>query len=147
MTSSHDMYLNLPFSKIPNTQFKLLHDNKTPKCPQHLMKNFSYSTLSQINNIPQTQNMLSILMINSRSLNKNFTKLETLITQLNFYPTIILVSETWIHPNKPLLYTLSGYSFYHNSGNNKSAGAGFFIKHNILILFNIIININLYYKF
>ena len=141
MTSTHDMYLELPFSTITNSKFKLLYDSNKPNSLQHPRKNLNYLTLSQINKISQTQNALSILMINSRSLNKNFIKLETLITQLNFTPTIIFVSETWIQPNKPLLYTLKGYSFHHSCGNNKSAGAGFFIKHNLN--FKIINNYNL----
>ena len=100
-----------------------------------------YLYISQVNKIINIQNKLSILLINSRSLNKNFSKLETLINMLNFEPTVILVSETWVNSTKPLLYSLNNYNFYNNPGKNKAGGSGLFIRKSSN--FKIITNYNL----
>ena len=115
----------LPFSHITNYELKLLYTNKT--CIKSL-QNSNYLSISQVNKIINIQNKLSILLINSRSLNKNFSKLETLINMLNFEPTVILVSETWVNSTKPLLYSLNNYNFYNNPGKNKAGGSGLFIR-------------------
>ena len=134
--SQNDKLIDLPFYSISNTEFNSLHvnDNNPTKCnfnKHYNLNNQDYATIQQINNIRNIQDKLSILIINSRSLNKNFTKLEILINLLNIKPTIIFVSETWINLNKPLLYSLKGYAFYNDPGDNKSGGAGLFIQNHI----------------
>ena len=73
----------------------------------------------------------SFLVINIRSLNKNFNKLVTLIENLDFKPQIISVSETWINNSRPFLYNLEGYTFINQPSEVKVGGAGFFIKDEI----------------
>ena len=146
MTTPINMHATLPFFNITNSELSLLYQIKHNTKPNLLQsnliqKNENYLTTSQVNKIIDLKLKFSILSINSRSLNKNFIKLETLINQLNFDPTVIFVSETWINPKRPLLYSLNKYSFYNNPGANNAGGAGLFIRNNIN--FKIINNYNL----
>ncbi|XP_066922407.1 uncharacterized protein [Clytia hemisphaerica] len=73
---------------------------------------------------------ISVLHTNIRSLNKNFDKLEALLTILKYDFDIIGVSETWDNDNKLFVKpTISGYHpFEARSGNSQNAGVGLFIK-------------------
>ena len=71
------------------------------------------------------------LSLNIRSINnyKNFAKLEALLSSLNFSPTIISVSETWLRQShsscQPIL---PGYTFVTNSrSRHRGGGVGFFV--------------------
>ena len=139
-----------PFNDLCKDEFDLLHNKKISpnnanniNIPSNCLnpKNTNYLNPNDIDCNEITKRSFSILTINARSLNKNFNKLETLLNLINFDPTVILVSETWISPNKPLLKTLSNYSFFNNSSNNKSGGAGIFIRNDVN--FKIINNYNL----
>ena len=89
-------------------------------------------------------NNISVLSINIRSLNANFSKLELLLDQLKFKPDIISVGETWINHNKIFLFSLKGYNFINKPCDGKAGGAAFFIKSNIQynILNNFELNLN-----
>ena len=70
-----------------------------------------------------------MLHVNIRSLNKNFKKLEDLLTQISKLPDIIAISETKL--NNKLSFNLQGYNFIQNNSKTKGGGAGMFIKENI----------------
>ena len=111
----------LPFSSLSNCALKLLyeHDYSQYIDPPDVQKSL------------KTKNKISILNINIRSLNKNFEKLEILISQLNFRPTIISVNETWLEKDKPFLYSLQGYDFLSKPGTCRAGGTSIFIKSEI----------------
>ena len=70
-----------------------------------------------------------MLDVNIRSLNKNFEKLEDLLTQISKLPDIIAISETKL--NNKLNFNLQGYNFIQNNSKTKAGGVGMFIKENI----------------
>ena len=86
--------------------------------PQKVKSNFLNSNFCTLN-------------VNIRSLNSNFEKLETLLSQLDFDPNIICITETWISQDKPFIYKLKGYNFISNLNNSRAGGSGLFIKDNI----------------
>ena len=86
-------------------------------------------------------NSFSFLNINIRSINKNFDKLQILINQLNIEPTVICVTKTWLHENKPLLSKLEGYNFIGKPSGKFAGGSGIFIKKDIE--YNILPSLNL----
>ena len=51
----------------------------------------------------------SVLNINIRSLNSNFTGLLNLLRDINFRPTVIVVTETWLSDDTVNLYNITGY--------------------------------------
>ena len=73
----------------------------------------------------------SFLHINARSLNNSFNKLEILIEQLDFKPSIIGVSETWLNKTNYFLHNLDGYTFIESNNDRRSGGCAFFIDNNI----------------
>ena len=130
-----NMIFDYPFQNLNNMELNSLY--KPDLLSQNITNTFSscsgskynYSEPSSIKN-NDNQNKLSILAVNIRSLNANFHKLELLLTELSFDPTIILVSETWISDSKPFIFSLKNYSFINQSGIGKGGGAGIFIKNN-----------------
>ena len=70
-----------------------------------------------------------MLHVNIRSLNKNFEKLEDLLTQISNLPDIIAISKTKL--NNKLNFGLHGYNFIQNNSKTKAGGVGMFIKENI----------------
>ena len=70
-----------------------------------------------------------MLHVNIRSLNKNFEKLEDILTQIPKLPDIIAISETKF--NNKLTFHLQGYNFIQNNSKTKAGGVGMFIKENI----------------
>ena len=130
------MSMLLPFNELTNSEIPLLF-NIVQK-PQ--LSNFStltknYPLPSEIKKTNK-KDTFSILTINSRSLNKNFDKLKTFLTELEFDPSIICVSETWINQARPLLHSLNNYSFINQPNDGHAGGAGIFI--NKELNFNII---------
>ena len=85
-----------------------------------------YFTPSIINKKFNKNSNISVLNLNIRSLNQNFEKLEILLTQLNFNPDVIGVTETWITDNREFLYTLDGYDFIYRTFTGNAGGTGFF---------------------
>ena len=67
--------------------------------PQEFKNSFSYKP-----------DNISLLHINSRSLNKNFEYVENLLHSLNnFAFSVIGISETWLHQNSPDMFNLPNY--------------------------------------
>ena len=145
-----------PFNLLNNTEFSSLYDNceitnsyYNSLLPFHYIRNHAlkslfksdhYSMMKQSRNYIDPvevqkqinfKNNFTVLNINVRSLNKNFNKLEILLSQLNFTPSIIIVTETWIDDNRPLLHCLRGYDFINEPANGVVGGAGMFIKSEI----------------
>lgn len=79
--------------------------------------------------ITNSQKGLSIIHFNCRSLNANFSNLETYLSELNYYFDIIGISET---SSNPPLYELKGYDVYHVDRKHKrSGGVAIYITSNI----------------
>ena len=108
-------HLLLPFYNLSEPEFEQLHDSKLHKFNlSKIIKNLNtnndeYISPNNINHKLKLKQKFSILTINARSLNKNLNKLEILLNHLNFDPTVILISETWINSKKPLLQPLKNY--------------------------------------
>ena len=57
----------------------------------------------------------SLLHINSRSINKNFDSVETLLNSLNnFSFSVIGISETWLNLNSPDIFNIPNYHMIHD---------------------------------
>ena len=129
---------NFPFQNLNNLELKSCYepnifsqnntDNTTSQL--YIYNKYNYREPSNIKS-SDTHNKLSILALNIRSLNGNFHKIKTLLSELNFDPAVILVSETWITDKNPFVYSLKNYSFINQPGVGKVGGAGIFIKDNI----------------
>jgi len=65
-----------------------------------------------------------------RSLNKNFEKLEELLSQLGKMPEIIAISETKLNSNFNSF--LEGYTFLQSNSITKAGGVGMFIKNSLV---------------
>ena len=134
-----------PFNYLDNSNFKELFGfkrNKFTKNNSNFSCNkFNYVDPSKITFKSMKQNSLSVLVINIRSLNKNFPKLKILLHEIKIKPTVIIVSETWITDTKPFLFTLDDYNFFNKPSNTRAGGAGIFLKKDIN--FNILNNVNL----
>src|SRR5437867_2813444 len=63
------------------------------------VSNTQYITTEEISDLSISQNSLSILQINARSLNKNFDRLVNLLSNFKSAPSIISISETWLKSN------------------------------------------------
>ena len=86
----------------------------------------SYVSTEQTNNFLKSDDGLSIMQINSRSLNKNFDKLDMLIDGLDKKTNIISIAETWLKSDTPLSpFSITGYTLFNSPRTlNKSRGAG-----------------------
>ena len=122
----------LPFSKIDNCELNSVCNDDNFFGSQHCQ----YFSPEEIRENTNCINKLSFLSINIRSLNGNFNKLESLINELQFNPSVICVSETWLNSNRHFIYSLKGYDFVNKPGNNQAGGTSIFIKsdlhHNII---------------
>ena len=89
----------------------------------------SYYTLQQfIDNVHKSKD-LSIIHINCRSLNANFTDLKILLETLDFSFDVIGLTETLINESNADVFQLDGYDFYHRNRVAKhGGGVAFFIK-------------------
>ena len=64
-----------------------------------------------------SQNDLSILHFNARSLKKNKEKIEELLNEIGYLPDIIAISESKIKTNTVDNISLAQYSFLHKDSN------------------------------
>ena len=79
-----------PFNHLDNTKFRKLFGFKRDKFTK-VNSNFSYNKLNYVKPSKITfrsinQNSLSVLVINIRSLNKNFHKLKILLNEIKIKP-------------------------------------------------------------
>ena len=147
--SSKTLYKNfydlLPFKNLDNSELELLiNENILPNNNNNSFLNtnnlqppipnstgINYIDPITINQLYNITNEFTFLNINIRSLNKNFNKILLLINELGFSPTIISVTETWLHSTKPLIHTLEGYTYIGKSGCNQAGGVGLFILNSL----------------
>ena len=73
----------------------------------------------------------SFISLNIRSLNKNCGKINQLLLDLSFKPSIIGVSETWLNKKNYFLHDITGYKFVQQNSLYRSGGTAFFIKEDI----------------
>ena len=70
-----------------------------------------------------------IMHINIRSLQKNFTKLQELLSDISPSPDLIALSETWHDSSSFFRPCLSNYDFVSSSHScNKAGGVAMFLK-------------------
>ena len=99
----------LPSPCLPNIK----NINFIPLCSiDDFRKNLSNSDISD----------LSILQLNCRSLAKNFSKIQTLLSHCSKKPNLIALSETWIPSSSKNLYVLNDYNLILVPRLNKRGG-------------------------
>ena len=157
--SSKNLHKNycdlLPFKNLNNSELELLiKENRLPNNNNNSFQNTNnlqppipnstgsyYIDPVTINQLYNITNEFTFLNINIRSLNKNFNKILLLINELGFSPTIISVTETWLHSTKPLIHSLEGYTFIDKPGSNQAGGVGLFILNSLQ--YNVLTNYQL----
>ena len=79
-------------------------------CCYYTPNNFpSFSVTEDFNSKPNSNNVFSLLHVNSRSLSKNFDSLQTLLSTLNLPISIIGITEILLHSNSHPLFDLNNY--------------------------------------
>ena len=93
-----------------------------------------YCNIYQVNQNIACHN-LSALHVNIRSLIKNMSKLEDMLTDLSLSLDLIAISDTWLTDSKTVNVNLPGYNFFFaNSPKGKqnskhtARGVGMFVK-------------------
>ena len=87
-----------------------------------LSNNFEYSNYYDVREMKKiftksSQNDLSILHFNARSLKKNKEKIEELLNEIGYLPDIIAISESKIKTNTVDNISFAQYSFLHKDSN------------------------------
>ena len=128
-TTDNDLYFNLDNA---NEDHERYDDNVINL--QNCLNNCSYYTDSEVNKLhqPLCRNInLSTLSVNcSRSLSKNFDKLEYTMKSLNFNFDCIGLTETWLKANEETnIYNMSGYTLLSKTRSHKrGGGVGLYIS-------------------
>jgi hypothetical protein len=94
----------------------------------------AYSTIDQLVTWPVFQHSFTILNVNIRSINCNFTKLEILLSNFPNPPDVITISETWLKNNySTALFTLKNYNFISvpRSQTKLGGGVAIYIRSNL----------------
>ena len=87
-----------------------------------------YCSTSDIPRLTQQQNGRTLIHVNIRSLQKNFSKLEIFLQELNITPNFIFLSETWTTPDSFFRPILVGYDFLSQPSTSLAGGVAIFIK-------------------
>ena len=100
------------------------------------IKQSSYYDLDEFDNIMKelnTENNLSILNINARSLVKHFNEFTAILSDLTSSFDVITVEETWLSDILKPLVTLNGYTLVtkHKSKCKEGGGLGIYVKEGI----------------
>ena len=134
-----------PFHSLENDELNSLFiDNQDNN---HINKfksgnsNYEYLNPSELGENMGHRHNFTFLNLNIRSLNKNIGKLELLLQEINFNPSVIFITETWLSNNKTFIYSLKNYNYISKPGINKSGGTGLFIRTDLN--YNIITNLQL----
>ena len=126
--SYHCLKCIFPFQNLSNDELKELNVNNKLIFP----KLSDYKLLDADNCYISTTDFQNLyannieFCINIRSLNKNFEKLEELLSVLGKMPEIIAISETKLNLN--LKNFLPRYTFIHNNSQTNAGGVRMFIK-------------------
>ena len=78
-------------------------------------------------NFSETSN-LSILHINIRSLQKHINNLQEFLSNSNFFPDIIAITETRIKDQTAINIDVTGYKYFFFKSFNNAGGVGMFIN-------------------
>ena len=84
--------------------------------------NCCYYTDEQYNQTIKTDNKLSIIHFNSRSMYANFNNIKDYLSQFTNPFKIIAISETWFNADKGMDFELDGYELNYINRKNKSGG-------------------------
>ena len=97
---------------------------------KHSITDFNqHCSVEEIKLLQSTINHFSIFHANIRSIQKNFSKLCELLSNICVLPDIIVLSETWMSNSSFFKPALPGYNFiYSPSVSNRSGGVAFFVK-------------------
>ncbi|KAL0809160.1 hypothetical protein ABMA28_011393 [Loxostege sticticalis] len=87
-------------------------------------------------NIPNT-NTLKILHVNIRSLNCNFSALETILHRLSAPADIIILSECWLS-KCPTLPGITGFTSCNSDYNNQNAGVAAYVRENLIYSYDLV---------
>ena len=131
----------LPYASLLNSLFSnFLPDNpdrtadddeETTLFPSDKTKYITSDRAFSFQQFEFNNHNFTALSLNIRSINnyKIFAKLEALLSSLNFSPTIISVSETWLRQSQSFYRPiLPGYTFVTNSrSRHRGGGVGFFV--------------------
>lgn len=88
----------------------------------NITDNCCYYTDEQYNQTIKTDNKLSIIHFNSRSMYANFSNIKDYLNKFTKPFKIIAISETWIKADKGMDFELDGYELNHINRKNKSGG-------------------------
>ena len=99
----------------------------------HVHDSKYYTPLEFNNTFSYNPDNISLLHINSRSLNKNFEYFENLLHSLNNFPfSVIGISETWLHQNSPDMFNLPNYKFIRaDREGRRGGGVAFYIDQSL----------------
>ena len=106
---------------IPDNLFDDIHDSRY------------YTPLEFNNTISYNPDNISLLHLNSRSLNRNFEHFENLLHSINnFKFSIIGITETWLHENSPDLFNLPNYKLLRADRKGRRGGVvAFYISQDL----------------
>ena len=109
--------------EIINSIYDTLNINEI--CKYHDIN--SYTSAIPVNFL----DYLNILQVNTRSLNKNYDNLISLLKSLPKFPDILCISETWLKPNTAPLNEIEGYKSYHTLRPDGYGGVAIYVKQDI----------------
>lgn len=117
---SVERFLNSANSK--NSDFEPDTDNVRPD-KYYFSDEFSFS-------VERNPGELTILHVNIVSLNRNFSKLEELLCQMQTAPDVICVSETRLknYHDNAYIPSIIGYEFYRKDSNTAAGGVGIYVN-------------------
>ena len=119
-TSSFGHAPNLNFD-LNATLFNVMIDNI------NICNYYDPPELTHELNFSETSN-LSILHINIRSLQKHINSLQEFLSNLNFFPDIIAITETRIKDQPAINIDIPGYKFFFAKSFDNAGGVGVYIN-------------------
>ena len=130
-----------PFSQVSNTELFMIN-NSIPKTDFNfniqtgpVVMGSQYSSTEDFESLinKDFKSSLSFLHINIRSLNKNKSQLEELMSSYKIIPDIIGISETKINKKTNTNFlSLTGYNFHFVNSMSNSGGVGVYVKDSIV---------------
>ena len=130
-----------PFSQISNTELFMINNSVSKNEFNYniqtgpIVMGSQYSSTEDFESLLNNdfKGSLSFLHINIRSLNKNKSQLEELMSSYNIIPDIIGISETKINKKTNTNFlSITGYNFHSVDSMLNSGGVGVYIKDSIV---------------
>ena len=125
----------MPFSSVSDPEFDLLNssnfaNNKfLPNC-YSMNDDYFSPQISKLACNNQNKSLL-ITYFNTRSLAKNKRLIEEFITEIDYLPEMIGISETKLNVNTCLNLNIPFYNFFHNDSPFNAGGVGIYVKQNL----------------